>query len=115
VDPLKFAQDILNYQIFSEQISFWTALILPWIELLCGVFLISGIAIRGSSFLISGMLILFIILISITLIGGKKIDCGCFGFLSHTVDWSLLVQDLILLIFSSFVFFLYTKKLLPHK
>ncbi|MFQ6082029.1 MAG: MauE/DoxX family redox-associated membrane protein [Candidatus Aminicenantia bacterium] len=105
IQPLGFAQDISNYQLFSQDIAFFSALILPWIELLCGLSLISGIAIRGSSFLISGMLIFFITILIITLLQGKQIDCGCFGFFSHPVSWSLVVQDGVLFFLSLSIFF----------
>ena len=100
VNPLKFAQDILNYQIVSEIISFWIALILPWLELICGIFLITGILIRGSSFLISCMLFIFIFFVLSVLVRGEQIDCGCFGFISHKVSWTLLMQDSILFLLS---------------
>ncbi|MCP2520175.1 DoxX family membrane protein [Candidatus Aminicenantes bacterium AC-335-A11] len=96
INPLGFAQDIQNYQIVPEFISFWTALILPWLELICGIFLLTGILVRGSSFWISSMLFVFILLIISVLVRGQEIDCGCFGFIGHKVDWTLLLQDLIL-------------------
>jgi|Deesub1362B_J571_1020462.scaffolds.fasta_scaffold00243_12 uncharacterized membrane protein YphA (DoxX/SURF4 family) len=109
INPLKFAQDILNYQIVSESISFWIALILPWLELICGIFLITGIVIRGSSFLISCMLFIFIFLIFSVLIRGEQIDCGCFGFIRQKVSWGLLMQDLILFSLSLTILISYIK------
>lgn len=99
-DPLEFAQNIKNFRIVSHEASFLTALILPWIEILCGAMLITGILRRPSALLASGLLIGFIILVGITMARGIDTDCGCFGSLSHRADWWLLLQDGVLLLMS---------------
>ena len=99
-DPLAFAQDIKNFRIVSHEASFLAALILPWIEILCGALLITGILRRPSALLASGLLIGFIILVGITMARGIDTDCGCFGSLSHKADWWLLLQDGVLLLMS---------------
>ena len=104
-DPLAFAQDIKNFRIVSHEVSFMAALILPWIEILCGALLITGILRRPSALLASGLLIGFIILVGITMARGIDTDCGCFGSLSHRADWWLLLQDGVLLLMSLFVLF----------
>ncbi|HDZ27606.1 MAG TPA: DoxX family membrane protein, partial [Candidatus Aminicenantes bacterium] len=53
IDPLGFAQNIANYRVFPEGISFFLALVLPWIEVICGVFLILGIFLSASALLLS--------------------------------------------------------------
>jgi uncharacterized membrane protein YphA (DoxX/SURF4 family) len=99
-DPLDFAQNIKNFRVVSYELSFLTALLLPWIEILCGALLITGILRRPSALLVSGLLVGFIILVGVTMARGIDTDCGCFGSLSHKADWLLLVQDGILLFFS---------------
>jgi putative oxidoreductase len=99
-DPLGFAQDIRNYRLFSQEICFLTALVLPWFEVLAGAFLILGIFKRTSALLISGLLAFFIVLVAITMIRGIDVDCGCFGTLSRKADWKLLVEDLLMLAMS---------------
>ena len=104
-DPLVFAQDIKNFRMVSHEVSFITALILPWIEILCGALLITGILRRPSALLASGLLIGFIILVGVTMARGIDTDCGCFGSLSHKADWWLLLQDGVLLLMSLSVLF----------
>ena len=104
-EPLAFAQDIKNFRIVSHEVSFMTALILPWIEILCGALLITGILRRPSALLASGLLIGFIILVGVTMARGIDTDCGCFGILSHRADWWLLFQDGALLVMSLSVLF----------
>ena len=43
-DPLGFAESIANYKVFPAGMSFFLALVLPWIEVICGVFLILDIS-----------------------------------------------------------------------
>jgi len=47
--------------------------------LLCGVALVLGIWKGAARTLIAGMLLVFILAISINLIRGNPIDCGCFN------------------------------------
>ena len=105
IDPLEFAQNIANYRVFPQGISFFLALVLPWIEVICGVSLILGIFRYASALLLSGLLAVFLVLITVTIIRGIDIDCGCFGDLSGKVDYKLILMDSILLFFSLNIFF----------
>jgi len=111
-NPLGFAQDIANYQVYPQNISFFLALILPWIEVICGVFVITGLFLRSSSLLLSWILTGFLVLIIVTLIRGIDVECGCFGSLSRQVDYKLLLTDCALLFFSLNIFFY--RKSPPH-
>jgi uncharacterized membrane protein YphA (DoxX/SURF4 family) len=55
------------------------AFLLPWIEIILGIFLVVGIKIREVSFIISNLLIIFIIALIIRNINGGQGDCGCFS------------------------------------
>ncbi len=99
-NPIGFAQDIANYQVFPQSISFFLALILPWIEVICGVFVLTGLFLRSSSFFLSGLLAGFLVLIVVTMIRGIDVECGCFGSLGRQVDYKLLITDSALLFFS---------------
>jgi len=105
LDPLAFVQSISDYRVFPREISFFAGLVLPWIEVICGVLVIAGIWQRASALILSGHLCAFLALIIVTMIRGIEIDCGCFGSLSQSVDYKLIVPDVILLFFSLNVFF----------
>jgi putative oxidoreductase len=105
IDPLGFAQSIANYRVFPQVISFFLALVLPWIEIICGVFLILGIFRSASALFLSGLLAVFLVLTIVTIIRGIDIDCGCFGNLSRKVDYELILMDSVLLFFSLNIFF----------
>ncbi len=104
-NPMGFAQDIANYQILPQSISFFLALFLPWIEVICGVFVFTGLFLRSSSFFLSCILTGFLILILVTMIRGIDVECGCFGSLSRQVDYKLFLTDCALLFFSLNIFF----------
>jgi putative oxidoreductase len=97
LDPLEFAQNIANYRVFSRHFSFLIAIVLPWLEVLCGVLVIFGIFRSASSLLLSGLLGIFLVLITVTLFRGIDVDCGCFGSLGRHVDYRLLLTDIVLL------------------
>jgi len=105
-EPSQFADIIRNYKLFPEFSINFFAVILPWLELIAGVFLISGKFIKASAFILSGMLIIFIIAISINMARGLNFDCGCFtssGKGSNPL--LLLIRDFLILIPGIVIFF----------
>lgn len=104
-DPLGFSQSIQNYRVFPHALSFFIGLVLPWIEVTSGVFLLLGLFRRASSLILSFLLATFLVLIVVTIIRGIDVDCGCFGSLSRQVDYKLILTDSILLLLSLNVFF----------
>lgn len=104
IDPLGFAQSIANYRLFPVWMAFFLALVIPWIELICGVLLILGLFPRTSSLVLSLFLFAFIVLISSAILRGLNIDCGCFGSFSQKVDYSLLLVDGMLFGMSTLLF-----------
>ncbi len=99
-DPLSFAQDVRNYRLVGLSLSFVTAIILPWVELIAGIFLIIGIFPRSGALLISGLLVFFIILVAVTMLRGIDVECGCFGTFSRKADLGLILEDLLWLVMS---------------
>lgn len=81
------------------------ALLVPWLELLCGVFLIAGYLVRGSSLMASILLCLFTFAILSAMARALNIDCGCFGGAYRTpVSWTRVGEDLGLLVLALYVF-----------
>ncbi|HEY8184061.1 MAG TPA: MauE/DoxX family redox-associated membrane protein [Thermoanaerobaculia bacterium] len=78
VDPPSFAHMIYNYKLIPWALVKPMALVMPWIELLCGLALILGIWKGTARTIIAALLLTFIIAISINLLRGNAIDCGCF-------------------------------------
>ena len=94
LDPLDFAQDIRNYRLVGQALSFAAAVVLPWLEILAGAFLVAGVWRRGAALVITGLLVFFIVLTAVTMLRGLDVDCGCFGSLSRKSGWSVILEDL---------------------
>ena len=99
-DPIGFARDIDNYRFFPHAISFFLALVLPWLEIICGVCVVLGFYRRAGAFLLSLLLVGFLGLILLTMIRGINVDCGCFGSLSRKADIQLFLTDAVLCFFA---------------
>ena len=78
VDPPSFAHMIYNYKLMPWALVKPLALVIPCIELFCGLALILGIWKGTARTIIAALLLTFIIAISINLLRGNAIDCGCF-------------------------------------
>jgi uncharacterized membrane protein YphA (DoxX/SURF4 family) len=97
-DPISFANDIENYHILPWPAGVRLAFYLPWLEMLCGLFLVCGFLRKGAAALLSLLLIVFIGASVIAKARGIDVSCGCFGHASRT--WSFtghLLVDLTLL------------------
>jgi uncharacterized membrane protein YphA (DoxX/SURF4 family) len=77
-DPIAFAQAIANYQIVPPALGNPAALILPWVELVCGICLILNRWVRGSALIAALLLAIFIGALGYNIHRGVDISCGCF-------------------------------------
>jgi uncharacterized membrane protein YphA (DoxX/SURF4 family) len=78
-DPAAFARVVQNYQILPLPLVNPTAVILPWVEAVCGVCLISGVLARGSALLLNGLMVVFTLALGWNALRGIDTDCGCFS------------------------------------
>lgn len=96
--PEAFAKSISNYQLIPDFIINFSAIVLPWIELVCGILLIFGVSVKENSLILSILLSLFIIMITISVMRGLNIDCGCFGTVGGSkVGLAKIIENIILL------------------
>lgn len=93
-DPQGFANAVYRYEVLPAYFVNIPAIILPFIEFIAGLFLLLGLYKRGSSFLISLMLSVFIILLLSAYLRGLTIDCGCF-YLENTSTKSDIIVSII--------------------
>jgi uncharacterized membrane protein YphA (DoxX/SURF4 family) len=91
IHPESFARIIHNYRLFPPSLINTFAIVIPWIELITGVFLIIGFKYKGANLIIFGMLLAFIVALTISYIRGININCGCFSTAS-TAKSNLLVR-----------------------
>lgn len=76
--PEKFATIIANYDILPAAAINLAALVLPWIELVCGLLLLGGWMVPGAIFIINTLLVIFILSTGFNLYRGLDVTCGCF-------------------------------------
>ena len=79
VDPRQFALSIATYDLLPLYLINLMAVILPWIEVFVGVTLILGWWTRASALCIAGMMVMFIVALSLALAEGLEMSCGCFA------------------------------------
>lgn len=107
--PADFAQAVYNYQILPNALINLTALILPMLELIIGLCLISGIWQQGAIVIVNFLLIVFMASLIFNLARGLNIHCGCFTAKPGTIEgnemvWSIL-RDIIFLAMGLVLFF----------
>ncbi|MFA6954263.1 MAG: MauE/DoxX family redox-associated membrane protein [Thermoanaerobaculia bacterium] len=94
LDPPSFAHMIYNYRLVPGFAINAIALVMPWLEILCGVALILGIWRRPAAAIIGAMLVVFIIAISINLGRDNAVNCGCFDITSANKSHDELVGEM---------------------
>lgn len=77
--PETFAKAVFNYQILPDYAVNIVALWLPWLELLLGLCLVTGIWFPGATIITTCLLTVFIGAMVFNLSRGLNIDCGCFS------------------------------------
>ncbi len=108
VSPADFAKIIYGYDLFPGVLINLIAIILPFVELFSGLALVLGIYPRSAALIVNGMLLGFIITLSINLIRGHEFDCGCFslGDSGDTVSSEqVVVRDIIYFVLGLHVLF----------
>jgi hypothetical protein len=81
------------------QIGVGLALYLPWLEILCGLALITRVLYRGSVFVVTALMTVFIVASIVAKARGLDVSCGCFGHASKYLNFSWhLALDFALLI-----------------
>jgi uncharacterized membrane protein YphA (DoxX/SURF4 family) len=101
IEPAGFAKSIWYYHIMPGSTINLLALVLPWLELVCGVAVIVGWQYRGAAAWLNIMLIIFIVALASTIVRGLDIDCGCFKAAQSATApaWRSLLLDAGLLVF----------------
>jgi uncharacterized membrane protein YphA (DoxX/SURF4 family) len=103
--PAQFAEAVANYRI----VPYWAlnlgAVVLPWIELVSGLFLIIGFMSRASAIIIGLMLIMFDIMVLINMYWGAPISCGCYDTVGEPIGWRKIIENAIMLVFIIQVYF----------
>ena len=97
IDPYRFAEDIRNYLIMPWWSLHALALLLPWIELVCAAALVINKWPAEAATILIGMLVVYIVILSSTIIRGIDVHCGCFGKYDTSSAIVVILRDFVLL------------------
>ena len=103
--PAQFAEVIANYRLIPFMYVNLGAVILPWIELVTGLFLIIGFKSRSSIIVIGLLLIMFDLMILINMYRGAPITCGCYDTVGEPIGWKKILENLLMLVFSVQIYY----------
>ncbi len=94
IDPVKFASDIQNFHILPWPLGIRLAFYLPWLEILCGLALITGYLRKGAVGLLALLMLVFIAATVAAQMRGLNLDCGCFGQAAKNLPfvWHLVID-----------------------
>jgi uncharacterized membrane protein YphA (DoxX/SURF4 family) len=79
IDPAGFAETVSNYLVFPRWSWNTLALVVPMIEIVGAVGLLTGFKRRGATLVLAALTFGFLILIGSALMRGLDVNCGCFG------------------------------------
>lgn len=102
----EFIQIVQQWQILPDPLSIWYATLLPWVEIIFGIFLVTGLWQRVSASIIGLCLLSFLIAIVINMVRGRTLgECGCFGgaFDFGKTFPELLARDIVLFLLDLYV------------
>ena len=101
MDPEEFARSIINYRILPAESVNLLAIVLPWLELVCGLLLLLGLFTGGSIVVVAFMMTVFLVAIGSALVRGIDISCGCFSSDgADRVNILFLIRDIVLFAFA---------------
>ena len=106
-DPVGFLKQIHLYDLLPESPGIFlnaTAIVLPWVEIVCGVALLVGVLLRGAALTLAAMLLVFtpaIFLRALAMMADTgtpffelSFDCGCGA--GEVVTWTKLLENTLL-------------------
>jgi hypothetical protein len=88
LDPARFAVDIDNYKTVPWFVGIRVAFYLPWLEILCGLALITRKLYLGGLSILAALTSIFIVATIIAKARGLDITCGCFGHASKYLSFA---------------------------
>jgi len=78
-DPVHFSDAMSGFKLLHSSILLEVGLFILWLEALSGLLLVGGVMSRASALILTGMLVMFLGALSISMLRGLEIDCGCFA------------------------------------
>jgi len=112
--PAQFAELLAAYRIFPFPIVNILAVVVPWMELVTGLFIIIGLRNKASAIIIIFSYIAFNVVVGLNVIVDSPITCGCYDTVGEPVSWMKVLKNTIWMLFTIQVFF-FDKRFLLRK
>jgi uncharacterized membrane protein YphA (DoxX/SURF4 family) len=109
--PAAFAEAVFNYQILPSQLINLMALVLPWLELILGLLLLSGIWMSGAVLGVNLLMVVFLSALIFNTARGLNLSCGCFSTettASGLSGW-IVLRDVFFFSLSAYLLFVTTQ------
>lgn len=84
-DPVAFLFSVRQFRLLPGPLDAWLALVVPWLEFLLGLLVLSGLLYRTAALMITVLNVFFAGAILTVVARGIEIDCGCFGLLARAL------------------------------
>lgn len=97
-DPQLFTMQVRSFEMLPDPFNAFLALGLPWLEIFCGLAVVSGWLRTGGLLLLDAALVVFVGVLGLAFVQGRQIDCGCFGSAVRLSQVQELTLDTVLLI-----------------
>ncbi len=97
--PAQFAQAVANYRLIPYMFLNTSSLILPWIELVAGFFLVVRFRPRAAVIVIGLLLIMFEVMVLVNMYWGAPITCGCYDAVGEPIGWKKVSENALMLVF----------------
>lgn len=107
LEPMVFLDDVRSFALLPDPYAAMLAMFLPWLEILAGLAVLTGLGRRGGLLILNASLLIFLVAIAIAWSRGTDIRCGCFGGgneASASNYLELIIRDFTLLACGLWVF-----------
>lgn len=100
--PYTFYRNLTEYEILPSALEPIFSVLIPWAEMVAGLFLLLGIFYRSSGLILLILLLAFEVGIVVNLFRGKSMECGCFNLdflgISENLTWKTALRDVIFIL-----------------
>ena len=103
--PAEFVEALAAYRIMPYVFVNFAAVVMPWVELICGLFLIMGLMTRAVASIIAMLLVAITVAVIINLFRGTPISCGCFDTVGEEISWWIIARDVSWVLLTLQIFF----------